>query len=269
MQAKYVFEDAATERELSRLRALEAVFDPATQRCLLATGQWQGRSCLEVGAGAGSIAAWMQQQVGPTGRVVAVDTTLRLLGALPPSIELVEGDVRQLSWQAESFDVVHVRYVLVHNAGPQRFVERLCSVLKPGGWLLLEEPDFTVAHAFAGPAPLVEAFARIKQAIAVMFGTRGLDPALGSNLGELVQQRGLAIRSLEADASVERGGSPLAAMMSLSAEQLADKYVATGCVTNDDVARFREFASDPACWASYYSTVRVLARKCTHETPKS
>ena len=146
VQAKYVFEDAATERELRRLRALEAVFDPATERCLLATGAWQGRRCLEVGAGAGSIAAWMHEQVGSSGRVVAADMSLRFLGWLPPAIEQFEGDVRDLPLSAESFDVVHVRYVLVHNPGPEGMLRGLASLVKPGGWLLVEEPDFTAAR---------------------------------------------------------------------------------------------------------------------------
>lgn len=271
VERKYVFEDVGAEPELRRLQALEAVFDPGTQRHLRATGEWAGRHCLEVGAGAGSIAAWMQRQVGSSGRVVAVDTSLRFLSSLP-GVELVEGDVRELSLEPASFDVVHARYVLVHNAQPERILKCMQAALKPGGWLLVEEPDFTAARAFVGDVQLTRAFGRINLAIAALFGARGLDPALGSRLPDLVERQGLSLKAVEADAPVERGGSPLAAMMSLSAEQLGDKYVATGCVTHDDVARYREFARDPACWAIYYSTVRVLANKprTDHQTtPKS
>jgi SAM-dependent methyltransferase len=271
VEGNYVFENVAVEPELRRLRALEAVFDPGTQRHLLATGEWAGRRCLEVGAGAGSIAVWMQRQVGSSGRVVAVDTSLRFLSSLP-GLELVEADVNELSLAPASFDVVHARYVLVHNPEPERILRRMQAALKPGGWLLVEEPDFTAARAFAGDAELSRAFARINRAIAAMFGGRGLDPAFGSRLPELVERQALSLMAVEADAGVERGGSPLAAMMSLSAEQLGDKYVATACATSDDVARYREFARDPGCWAIYYSTVRVLANKpqtSAQTTPKS
>jgi SAM-dependent methyltransferase len=270
-EGKFVFEDAGPEPERRRLQALEAVFDPATQRHLLATGDWAGRSCLEVGAGAGSIAAWMHRQVGSSGRVVAVDTSLRFLSSLP-GVELVEGDVHDLALEPESFDVVHARYVLVHNPQPERILQRMQAALKPGGWLLVEEPDFTAARAFAGDAELVRAFGRVNRAVSAMFGARGLDPAFGSRLAALVERQGLRLMAVEADAGVERGGSPLAAMMSLSAEQLADKYVATGCATTDDVARYCEFARSPTCWAVYYSTVRVLAsepRRDAQATPKS
>src|SRR5689334_19234277 len=91
---EYVFEDVALEPEFVRLKAIESVFDPGTQRSLLATGEWAGRACLEVGAGAGSIARWMRSQSGAAGRVVAIDTNVRFLEALRDEIEIVRGDVR-------------------------------------------------------------------------------------------------------------------------------------------------------------------------------
>jgi hypothetical protein len=55
----YVFRGTRAQREFERLQALGRVFDPATRRCLIATGLGHGWNCLEVGAGAGSIAKWI------------------------------------------------------------------------------------------------------------------------------------------------------------------------------------------------------------------
>jgi SAM-dependent methyltransferase len=258
---EYIFSDVALEPELARLRSIEAVFDPATQRHLLTTGEWAGRRCLEVGAGAGSIAAWMGTHAGPSGRVVAVDTNVRFVESLRPAVEVVEGDVRELDLGASSFDVVHVRYVLIHNERADAIVEALLRALAPGGWLLVEEPDFSVAHSLVGPAHARAAFDRVNDAIAAMFLARGLDPGFGRRVPALLAERGLVIESLESDTLAARGGSPLAAMMRLSAQQLRDKYVSTGRATTDDVDGYTDFASDPATWGVYYSTVRVLARK--------
>jgi hypothetical protein len=57
------------ERAERRLRALEATYDPVTKRRLAARGVADGWNCLEVGAGAGSIARWLGEQVGPTGEI--------------------------------------------------------------------------------------------------------------------------------------------------------------------------------------------------------
>src|SRR5262245_47444537 len=47
--------------ELQRLRLLEAAADPFTQRCLQRLDIQPGWPCLEVGAGAGSIATWLAE----------------------------------------------------------------------------------------------------------------------------------------------------------------------------------------------------------------
>lgn len=260
-QQEYIFADVAVEPELARLRSIEAVFDPATQRQLLATGAWTGRRCLEVGAGAGSIAAWMHDRAGPSGRVVAVDTNVRFLESLRSTLEVVEGDVRELDLGAGCFDIAHLRYVLIHNERADAIVDAVVTALAPGGWLLVEEPDFTAAHALTGPAATSAAFGRVNDAIAAMFLGRGLDPAFGPRVPALLAARGFVLEAVECDSLASRGGSPLAEMMRLSARQLRDKYVATGHATADDVDGYIAFATDATSWGVYYATIRVLARK--------
>jgi len=50
-----------------------------TERRMTALGIREGLRCLEVGAGGGSVAAWLCEKVGPTGRVVATDINIQLL----------------------------------------------------------------------------------------------------------------------------------------------------------------------------------------------
>jgi hypothetical protein len=58
---EYGFPGWYVER-LESFRTLEAVFVPGTRACLLATGLRDGWRCLEVGAGAGSIARWVSRR---------------------------------------------------------------------------------------------------------------------------------------------------------------------------------------------------------------
>src|SRR5438045_4173301 len=81
------------EQERARLAGLSAQFDTTTIRHLAATGVTDGWRCLEVGAGAGSVARWLAAAVGPTGRVLATDLDIRFLGDLGPPIEVVRHDV--------------------------------------------------------------------------------------------------------------------------------------------------------------------------------
>jgi ubiquinone/menaquinone biosynthesis C-methylase UbiE len=261
--ARYIFENAGGSAELLRLRALEAVFDPPSRARLLATGAWSGRHCLEVGAGAGSIAAWMQSQVGPSGRVVAVDHNVRFLGELPSAVEVIEGDIRELALAAETFDLVHARYVLIHNADSGAVLDALLECLKPGGWLVLEEPDFGAIQAFIGPEPLQEAFERVGRAILALFASRGMDPRFGTRLPAMLEARALQLLTLECDPHLEQGGASLAGMMRLSTLELAEKYVATGAASAADIDGYARFASEPDCWGVYYATFRALSRKAS------
>ena len=68
----YVY-DQAFSKERERLAGMEALWDPGTVRALEAVGVAEGWRCLEVGAGAGSVAQWLADRVGEGGKVIATD----------------------------------------------------------------------------------------------------------------------------------------------------------------------------------------------------
>src|SRR5262249_7966590 len=65
--------DKSDMPEGDRFSALEKLFDAGTIQLVHERGVAEGWHCLEVGAGRGSIAAWLSERVGPTGRVIATD----------------------------------------------------------------------------------------------------------------------------------------------------------------------------------------------------
>src|SRR2546426_9776434 len=78
----YVFCPAwAAERV--RLAGLEVGLDPGTIRHLEALGVGPGWRCWEIGAGGGSIAAWLCERVGNGGQVLATDLETTFLEELP------------------------------------------------------------------------------------------------------------------------------------------------------------------------------------------
>ena len=150
-QAEYVFHRAEDRQELDRLRTIEREFDPASRQRLLAAGLRAGRRCLEVGAGAGSILAWMSEIVGPSGLVCAVDLSTKFLARQwPAHVDLQQADIRTAPLEQESFDLVHARYVLIHLPDFEAALARLLACLKPGGSLVIEEPDFSASRGITG-----------------------------------------------------------------------------------------------------------------------
>jgi len=261
-QPEYVFHRVEDQRELERLRAIEQVFDPASRRRLLAAGLHSGWTCLEVGPGAGSVLSWMSEVVGPTGRVEAVDLSTKFLpGDLPLNVTVRQDDIRTVPLSDSSFDLVHARYVLIHMADSEAALSRMLACLKPGGWLVLEEPDFSASRGVTGEAAQVGAVNRVNQAIKVMYERLGMDYSLGLTLPALLQRRGVSGLIVENDAPLSAGGSGMATIMKMSAVQLREKYLATGVVTEQDLNRYCRFAEDPHAWAIYYATVAVSGRK--------
>ncbi len=241
---------------------LESIFDPGTQHILQTIPLEPGWRCLEIGAGAGSIAQWMHARVQPTGQVVAVDSNTRFLSDLPAdTLDVLEADIRAVNLPLDSFDLAHARFVLIHLADWQAAVETTLKLLKPGGYLVLEEPDFSVSKALAGPTDLCQAFQRVQAALEAMFSQRGCNFAFGSQLAAMMQSFDLRHLEVVNEAPAMSGGSDMALMMELSTQQLQEAYKATGLVTDQDLQQYTRFAREPACWAIYQSTLRVKGIK--------
>lgn len=258
----YVFDNTQDDTELVRLRTLEQVFDPHTRRQLLATGLGRGWRCLEIGAGAGSIASWMSETVGDTGHVLAVDMNTRfLLKKRIANLEVRECDIRTAAIEPASFDLIHARFVFIHIAQWREALNAAIACLKPGGWVVLEEPDHSSARALAGPEPSRRAFDNVQRAICAMYEQRGMDPYFGTRLPALLQEHGFNELAFENDAAIVCGGSAHATMMGMSVHQLGGPCIATGLATEDDIRLYGVYAADPTCWATHHATIRAIGRK--------
>src|ERR1700722_2590446 len=78
MEDRYWFDNSLSD-EGDRLRLLEAIADPRSIRLLGEFDIEPGWKCAELGAGAGSMAMWLADQVGDRGSVLAVDRDGTLL----------------------------------------------------------------------------------------------------------------------------------------------------------------------------------------------
>jgi 2-polyprenyl-3-methyl-5-hydroxy-6-metoxy-1,4-benzoquinol methylase len=261
-ESKYIFTDTQFTSELERLQLIEKISDPASRQIMLATGLTTGWQCLEVGAGAGSIMKWMSSTVGAEGKVTAVDVDTRFVADTSLSnVKVIQGDINQVTLADNCFDLIHARNILIHLADYQTTISKMLSWLKPNGWLVLEEPDFSALKFIAGTLDEHQAFNKVKEAICQMFINRGLDYDLGIKLPSFLQNLGLQQIQINNDVPISSGGSDVAIMMKLSALQLADKYIATGRITTEDIQTYCRFAEDPTNWGIYRAIVRISGQK--------
>src|SRR5688572_25415246 len=127
---------------------IASAFDPITRRHLDGRGVGDGWRCLEVGAGTGTIARWLSDEVGPKGRVLATDISLKLMEGLEAdNLEIRQHDILTEALPDEEFDLIHCRLVLEHLPGRLEALARMAAALAPGGWLIVEDITFGTQRA--------------------------------------------------------------------------------------------------------------------------
>ncbi|MDH3503074.1 MAG: methyltransferase domain-containing protein [Nitrospirota bacterium] len=255
---QYIFDNKSEEREFQRLQLVEAANDP-TIRLLEETGIQPGWHCLELGAGAGSMLRWLGNRVGPTGLAVGIDKkTTYLHNDDSPPVQIYQGSFLDVPLE-QSFDLLHSRYVFIHNQEERAILRKLCSLLKPGGWAIFEEPDFTSATLPDQGQETPQG--RVNRAICQMFINVGLDPAYALRLPHKLQESGFHIVSAQSLMHLCPGNSPMAKVMGESALVLEQEYCKTGLCSPEDIQLYVRLSQDSTHWALYHSTTSVIVRK--------
>lgn len=226
-----------------RFAALSVLYDPTTIRHLEERGVACGWYCLEVGGGSGTIARWLADRVGPTGRVMATDVDTRFLEPLRgPNLEVRCHDVGAEPLPDAAFDLIHTRLVLMHVPARETALARLISSLRPGGWLLMEEYD-----SCSMPAdPAISAGEIVLQTHVAMLRLMedcGVDRRYGRLLSGRLRASGLTSVGAEAQLFMWQSGSAGIAMMRANFEQLRDAMIERNYITQ------QQFDNDLACLA--------------------
>jgi SAM-dependent methyltransferase len=218
----------AWQKALDRLRSLEEWLDPGTVAHLRALGVAPGWRCLEVGAGAGSIARWLSGAVRPGGTVLATDIDTRFLAApQEPNLTVRRHDITADDLPAAAFDLVHCRLVVAHLPQRQAVLARLAAALVPRGLLLAEEMDFVSVSADEHQ-PAGRAFNQAVACSNLVLRSRGFDPEYGRRLLAGFRAAGLAEVGTEGRVRIWPGGSAGAAAWRLTFEQLRGEMAAQG-----------------------------------------
>ena len=174
-------------------------------------GVGAGWRCVDLGCGPLGILDLLARRVGPTGAVVGVDrdpanylAALDLIGHRR-NVTLVPADGRETPLPRGAFDLVHARLVCQETgAGP--LLREMMALVKPGGFVVLEEPGFEPWRI--EPAPT--GFEALAPAVTAAFLRRrsSAGPALAA---QLRRHGAVGIETHEARLAF-RGGHPYAAM---------------------------------------------------------
>ena len=253
----YTFASHEKESEYERLCLIQDSFDEKSQRHLLKAGLKRGMDCLEVGVGAGSLASWMQKEVGEEGSVLGVDLNTGFVKGTP-GYDLLEGDILELDLKC-SFDFIHLRYVLIHNNNAKDILKKLFGLLRAGGKLIVEEPDFSLAKWM--DAKELDACKRVNSAVCKMFENRGLKAYYGSIAHLSLEEIGFEIEENKSYLHLCSGNEDVAKVMASSARALSEAYLETGLCSTEDIVAYTQACESSESLAVYYATIALSAYK--------
>jgi SAM-dependent methyltransferase len=251
----YVFTDPGA-RETARLGLLAAMVDPLHWPALEAANLGPAPRCLEVGAGAGTIARWLSSRLGPGGHVEATDIDLtHLTGPVPANMTVRRLDVTTDPLPERSFDLITARNLLHHLPAWREVITSLSAALRPGGYLVLVEPDTGSGVTANTDGALRRFWDQWNQ-----WGhSAGIDYLIGHRLPAQVSAAGLAVRRASLHVPFYNGGSDWADLFLRTVQAVTPR--AAGVIDTDLLAAFRRSHADPGTWMCSFGWAAVTARR--------
>jgi len=226
--------------QLARLRTLEHAFDPLSQAAFDQLDLAQKPAILDLGAGAGSLAAWLIKRY-PEATVTATDIDTRFLKDIP-GIQVITHDATTDNFPPASFDVVHVRALLCHLTQREDILTRAITWVRPGGWLVIE--DVSLRPSLNTSNPL---FRKVAQAgITLLEKSIGSDMLWADTLPDRLRDRGLSavgVRTLEGRIGDNSPSDAFWATTTAQAEPALLKY---GLLTQDELDAMTRLRATPA-----------------------
>ena len=185
--------------ELTGLR--DDVYRRPLATALERLGLGPGWRCADVGAGGGDVSVALAEMVGRDGRIYAVDSDpaardeVARTAAAAAQAQVIaltqEGEDLSLP---EEVDLAFCRFLLLHVYEPLTVVKAMADAVRPGGWVVAQEP--------------VTSAGRIDGIPLSMPGAR--HPDIGALLPRLVRDAGLEVVDAWAEAPAGVGPGPVA-----------------------------------------------------------
>jgi SAM-dependent methyltransferase len=226
--------DNASSHGAAHLGGLTGLFDGFTGARLAESSRLAGARCLEIGAGNGSVAVWLADQVGPGGSVTAVDIDV---SHIPPHERLTVSRLDLLREPPPDgpFDVIHGRCVMTHLANRASVLPALCERLAPGGTILIEDFDpfgleraAHLLHTPAAPADVAELWRRYVHLRQRLFHESGTESGFITRTPALLRDAGLDDVRAVTWCRSWRGGEPGSWHARATLEQFRPRLIENG-----------------------------------------
>lgn len=251
---------AASDLDYAQMRYVEALLDGPSTELLWTTRPQPGWRCLEIGAGGGSIARWLEQRTSPGGEVHAVDLDTDLLERIP-GVTAHRHDINDGLPVEGPFDLVHARLVLLDLPRRTAILEDLVDALAPGGWLVVGEFSARLPRSIPTDGPrdgdLFDRLMEISHGIVGRGSSRSL--AWAQEVAGRLDDLGLVDLQTRKHSPIVTGSDLSARYLRNLATQIRPQLIAAG-MTDQELDRCDEILMDPRFRAWFYQLVSTRGR---------
>ena len=256
---------AGQASELERLQLQSRVWEPSGRRVLEQLGDGRGAHALDVGCG---VLGWLRilsEWVGPAGEVTGTDVDEAMLASAErfvadeglSRVSLVKDDLFASKLEPDSFDLVHARYEICPLGRAHEQMETYVRLARPGGAIVLEDPDAASWH-FNPPAPALE---RIIVLIQDAFRLSGGDWAAGRMHLHLLREFGIE-GNVSAEVLALPPGHPYLRLPLQFATALEEKLLSLVSAEELDKLRTEGEAElrEPGRWGTTFTLLQCWGR---------
>jgi ubiquinone/menaquinone biosynthesis C-methylase UbiE len=251
--------------EIERLHVQSAAMAPDTATMLDLIGVKDGWTCLDIGCGPGGITGLLSECAGASGHVIGLDMDARFLeharSRAPANVEFRQGDAFESNLPADSFDLVHMRFVASTAGEPERLLREAIRLARPGGTVALQEPDASTLNCYP-PHP---AWDRLKAALLGAFAGVGADLELARRLYHLVRQSDLQQVQYRPFLIGVRSTDPMVDYLPATVESLRGTVTRLGLIGDAEfpavLAECRAHLRKPDTSFTMYTVAQVWGRK--------
>ena len=224
-----------------------------------------GQTVLDLGCGPGTDLAALAEAVTPSGAVFGIDANPGMLErarartAELAQVTVQQGDIHALPYADASVDRAHTDRVLQHVADPGRVLAEARRVLRPGGRLVMAEPDW---ETLAIDHPELELSRAYTRHIAERIVRNG---ALGRQLARLATGAGFTVSAVLPLVSVFRDVGEADQVLGL--QRNTERAVTAGYLSAEQARRWLDHLTEGPFLASatiYLTVVDVPSGAGSH-----
>ncbi|MCA9654241.1 MAG: methyltransferase domain-containing protein [Myxococcales bacterium] len=229
------------------------------RRILLWMEAGPGQRVLDVGCGPGIDTLALAERVGPTGEVVGVDYDEEMVAeaerraaqaGVAARVRHLHADATALPLPDDHFDACRCERVLQHVRDPEAALDELVRVTRPGGWIVVADPDQGTASIDTAEVEVERTLMRLRAEAIFHNGFSGR-----RLLGQL-HRRGLQELAVELH-PLRSTDYPMLRRLDFF-ERLEQAALATGAISGEQLQRWHHDLERAHEERRFFATVTVV-----------